>query len=37
MSVLEGGYNPPVLAECVETHLRGLMQHDKRGTVAAAK
>jgi acetoin utilization deacetylase AcuC-like enzyme len=35
VSVLEGGYNPPILAECVETHLRGLMQHDKRGTVAA--
>jgi acetoin utilization deacetylase AcuC-like enzyme len=27
VSVLEGGYNPPVLAECVETHLRGLMKH----------
>jgi acetoin utilization deacetylase AcuC-like enzyme len=26
VSVLEGGYNPPVLAECVETHLRGLLQ-----------
>jgi acetoin utilization deacetylase AcuC-like enzyme len=25
VSLLEGGYNPPVLAECVETHLRGLM------------
>jgi acetoin utilization deacetylase AcuC-like enzyme len=25
VSMLEGGYNPPVLAECVETHLRGLM------------
>ena len=25
VSVLEGGYNPPVLAECVETHLRGLV------------
>ena len=25
VSVLEGGYNPPVLAECVETHLRGLL------------
>jgi acetoin utilization deacetylase AcuC-like enzyme len=25
VSVLEGGYNPPVLAECVETHLRELM------------
>jgi acetoin utilization deacetylase AcuC-like enzyme len=24
VSLLEGGYNPPVLAECVETHLRGL-------------
>ncbi len=25
VSVLEGGYNPPVLAECVEVHLRELM------------
>jgi acetoin utilization deacetylase AcuC-like enzyme len=25
VSVLEGGYNPPVLAECIETHLRELM------------
>jgi len=25
-SVLEGGYNPPVLAECVQTHLRGLLE-----------
>jgi acetoin utilization deacetylase AcuC-like enzyme len=25
VSVLEGGYNPPVLAECVEAHLRELM------------
>jgi acetoin utilization deacetylase AcuC-like enzyme len=25
VSLLEGGYNPPVLAECVETHLRALM------------
>jgi acetoin utilization deacetylase AcuC-like enzyme len=25
VSILEGGYNPPVLAECVETHLRGLL------------
>jgi acetoin utilization deacetylase AcuC-like enzyme len=25
VSILEGGYNPPVLAECVATHLRGLM------------
>jgi acetoin utilization deacetylase AcuC-like enzyme len=25
VSVLEGGYNPPVLAECVEAHLRGLL------------
>ena len=28
VSLLEGGYNPPVLAECVEAHLRGLMQSD---------
>jgi len=26
VSVLEGGYNPPVLAECVELHLRELMK-----------
>jgi len=25
VSVLEGGYNPPILAECVETHLRELL------------
>jgi acetoin utilization deacetylase AcuC-like enzyme len=25
VSLLEGGYNPPILAECVETHLRGLL------------
>jgi acetoin utilization deacetylase AcuC-like enzyme len=25
VSILEGGYNPPILAECVEAHLRGLM------------
>jgi acetoin utilization deacetylase AcuC-like enzyme len=24
VSVLEGGYNPPVLAECVDAHLRVL-------------
>jgi acetoin utilization deacetylase AcuC-like enzyme len=24
VSVLEGGYNPPVLAECVAVHLEGL-------------
>jgi acetoin utilization deacetylase AcuC-like enzyme len=27
VSMLEGGYNPPVLAECVETHLRSLLQN----------
>jgi acetoin utilization deacetylase AcuC-like enzyme len=26
VSVLEGGYNPTVLAECVEAHLRGVME-----------
>jgi acetoin utilization deacetylase AcuC-like enzyme len=26
VSILEGGYNPPVLAECVETHLRELLR-----------
>ena len=25
VSALEGGYNPTVLAECVETHLHGLL------------
>jgi len=25
VSILEGGYNPNLLAECVETHLRGLL------------
>jgi acetoin utilization deacetylase AcuC-like enzyme len=25
ISVLEGGYNPPVLAECVDAHLRELL------------
>jgi acetoin utilization deacetylase AcuC-like enzyme len=25
VSILEGGYNPPVLAECVETHLKGIL------------
>jgi acetoin utilization deacetylase AcuC-like enzyme len=25
VSVLEGGYNPPVLADCVALHLRGLL------------
>lgn len=25
VSSLEGGYNPPILAECVATHLRGLL------------
>jgi acetoin utilization deacetylase AcuC-like enzyme len=25
ISMLEGGYNPPVLAQCVEAHVRGLM------------
>jgi acetoin utilization deacetylase AcuC-like enzyme len=28
VSMLEGGYNPPVLAECVEAHLHGLMLGD---------
>ncbi|APZ94939.1 histone deacetylase family protein [Fuerstiella marisgermanici] len=26
VSVLEGGYNPPILADCVELHLRTLLQ-----------
>jgi acetoin utilization deacetylase AcuC-like enzyme len=28
VSMLEGGYNPPVLAECVATHLRELLQNN---------
>jgi acetoin utilization deacetylase AcuC-like enzyme len=28
VSTLEGGYNPPVLAECVATHLEGLMREE---------
>ncbi len=28
VSVLEGGYNPSMLAQCVETHLRGLSKDD---------
>jgi acetoin utilization deacetylase AcuC-like enzyme len=30
VSVLEGGYNPPVLAECVEVHLRELLPNSKK-------
>ena len=26
VSVLEGGYNPPVVADCVETHLRQMVE-----------
>ena len=29
VSVLEGGYNPPVLAECVAQHLQQLLEHDR--------
>ena len=28
VSVLEGGYNPEALAECVEIHLRELLERD---------
>ena len=31
ISVLEGGYDPPILAECVEVHLREML---KRGATA---
>lgn len=37
ISLLEGGYNPPVLAECVETHVRGLMQCNERPIVGDAQ
>jgi acetoin utilization deacetylase AcuC-like enzyme len=33
VSILEGGYNPPVLAECVETHLRGMLESSRAATV----
>ena len=29
VSILEGGYNPPVLAQCVEAHLRGLLSRER--------
>jgi acetoin utilization deacetylase AcuC-like enzyme len=29
VSVLEGGYNPPILAECVEAHIRELLRQRK--------
>jgi acetoin utilization deacetylase AcuC-like enzyme len=29
VSVLEGGYNPPILAGCVELHLAGLLKGDQ--------
>jgi hypothetical protein len=32
--MLEGGYNPPVLAECVEVHLRGLLADEIRAIEA---
>lgn len=31
VSVLEGGYNPPILAGSVETHLRGLLGRESTG------
>jgi acetoin utilization deacetylase AcuC-like enzyme len=30
VSALEGGYNPGVLAFCVEAHLKELLRHDER-------
>jgi acetoin utilization deacetylase AcuC-like enzyme len=30
ISVLEGGYEPPVLAECVEVHLREMLEQDEK-------
>ncbi len=35
ISVLEGGYNPPVLAECVEVHLRELLASSNNQTPRA--
>ncbi len=29
VSILEGGYTPPVLAECVATHLDVLLEADR--------
>jgi acetoin utilization deacetylase AcuC-like enzyme len=31
VSLLEGGYNPPVLADCVALHLEGLLGRDAGG------
>jgi acetoin utilization deacetylase AcuC-like enzyme len=30
VSVLEGGYNPPVLTECVKLHLENLLDFARR-------
>jgi hypothetical protein len=32
ISILEGGYNPPVLAECVEKHLREILDNSGSAT-----
>ena len=32
VSVLEGGYNPPVLAECVALHLEQLLEHETQSS-----
>ncbi len=29
ISVLEGGYNPPILADCVELHLRAMVEREE--------
>jgi acetoin utilization deacetylase AcuC-like enzyme len=29
VTLLEGGYNPPILARCIETHLATLREHEK--------
>jgi acetoin utilization deacetylase AcuC-like enzyme len=33
VSVLEGGYNPPVLAECVALHLECLLGIDLKSQI----
>jgi acetoin utilization deacetylase AcuC-like enzyme len=34
ISVLEGGYDPPILADCVEVHLRAMVQRAQKGRQA---
>ena len=35
VSVLEGGYNPPVLADCVALHLEEMLERDAEEETAS--